>query len=97
MEYRTLGKTGIRVSAMAFGAWAIGGPGQWGWGPVDDAELIGAIHRALELGVTLIDTADVYGAGHSEEVVGRALGAAPEGYHPAQRSSGSCKTSGGTR
>ena len=74
MEYRTLGKTGIRISAVAFGAWAIGGPGQWGWGPVDDAESIGAIHRALDLGVTLIDTADAYGAGHSEEVVGRALG-----------------------
>jgi aryl-alcohol dehydrogenase-like predicted oxidoreductase len=74
MEYRELGKTGIKVSAVAFGAWAIGGPGQWGWGQVDDRESIAAIHRALDLGVTLIDTADAYGAGHSEEVVGRALG-----------------------
>lgn len=60
---------------MAFGAWAIGGPGQWGWGPVDDGESIASIRRAMDLGVTLIDTADAYGAGHSEEVVGRALGA----------------------
>lgn len=75
MEYRVLGKTGIRVSAVAFGAWALGGPGEWGWGPVNDAESIASIRRAMDLGVTLIDTADAYGAGHSEEVVGRALGA----------------------
>jgi aryl-alcohol dehydrogenase-like predicted oxidoreductase len=74
MEYRVLGNTGIKVSAVAFGAWAIGGPGQWGWGPSDDSESIGAIRRAMDLGVTLIDTADVYGAGHSEEIIGRALG-----------------------
>lgn len=74
MEHRVLGNTGIKVSAVAFGAWAIGGPGQWGWGPADDTESIASIHRALDLGVTLVDTADSYGAGHSEEVVGRALG-----------------------
>jgi aryl-alcohol dehydrogenase-like predicted oxidoreductase len=74
VEHRTLGNSGIRVSAVAFGAWAISGPGQWGWGPVDDTESIASIRRALDLGVTLIDTADAYGAGHSEEIVGRALG-----------------------
>jgi aryl-alcohol dehydrogenase-like predicted oxidoreductase len=74
VEHRTLGSSGIRVSAVAFGAWAISGPGQWGWGPVDDTESIASIRRALDLGVTLIDTADAYGAGHSEEIVGRALG-----------------------
>ena len=75
MEFRSLGNTGIQVSAVAFGAWAVGGPGEWGWGEVDDGVSIAAVRRALDLGVTLIDTADSYGAGHSEEVVGRALGA----------------------
>jgi aryl-alcohol dehydrogenase-like predicted oxidoreductase len=74
MEHRLLGKAGIKVSAVAFGAWALGGPGQWGWGPADDRESIASIRRALDLGVTLIDTADSYGAGHSEQVVGQALG-----------------------
>ncbi len=74
MRYRVLGSSGIKVSAIAFGAWAIGGPGLWGWGAVDDSESIAALHRALDLGITLIDTADAYGAGHSEEVVGKALG-----------------------
>jgi aryl-alcohol dehydrogenase-like predicted oxidoreductase len=74
MEYRSLGKTGIDVSAVAFGAWALGGPGEWGWGEVDDGVSIAAVRRALDLGVTLIDTADSYGAGHSEEVIARALG-----------------------
>jgi aryl-alcohol dehydrogenase-like predicted oxidoreductase len=75
---RTLGRSGIEVSALGFGAWAIGGP-FWngtqplGWGEVDDEESVRAIHRALELGVTFFDTADVYGTGHSERVLGRAL------------------------
>jgi aryl-alcohol dehydrogenase-like predicted oxidoreductase len=66
------------VSAIGLGCWAIGGP-FWadgkpiGWGEVDDAESVRAIHRALELGATFFDTADVYGAGHSERVLGRAL------------------------
>src|ERR687888_1579561 len=68
----------ISVSAVGAGCWAIGGPWQFdgrpaGWGAVDDDESIRAIHRALELGVTLFDTADVYGCGHSERVLGRAL------------------------
>ena len=79
MNTRTLGKSDIEVSALGFGCWAIGG--EWtdpagrplGWGPVDDAESIRAVHRALDLGITFFDTADVYGAGHSEEVLGRAL------------------------
>jgi aryl-alcohol dehydrogenase-like predicted oxidoreductase len=75
MEQRTLGTTGLRLSAVGFGAWAIGGGG-WveSWGPQDDGQSIAAIHRAVELGVNWIDTAAQYGHGHSEEVVGRALG-----------------------
>lgn len=75
---RTLGRTGTRVSALGMGCWAIGGP-LWdgstaaGWGEVDDETSIAAIRRGLDLGVTFLDTADVYGAGHSERVVGRAL------------------------
>ncbi|MBI5667508.1 MAG: aldo/keto reductase [Chloroflexi bacterium] len=75
---RTLGRSGIQVSAVGLGCWAIGGP-FWagetpvGWGEVDDNESIRAIHRALELGVNFLDTADVYGTGHSERVIARAL------------------------
>lgn len=67
------------VSALGFGCWAIGGPFSGpdgkplGWGEVDDDESVAAIHRAMELGVTFFDTADVYGAGHSERVLGRAV------------------------
>jgi aryl-alcohol dehydrogenase-like predicted oxidoreductase len=71
MEYRELGRTGIRVSSVGMGCWAIGGDA---WGPVDDRTSEAAIHRALEMGITLFDTADVYGRGRSEEIVGRALG-----------------------
>ena len=75
---RTLGRSGIEVSAMGLGCWAIGGIG-WrgdtpvGWGKVDDRESIRAILRAIDLGVTFFDTADAYGAGHSETVLARAL------------------------
>src|SRR3954447_11501558 len=70
---------GTDVSAMGFGCRAIGGPFEApahaaGWGAVDDAESIAAIRRGLELGVTFFDTADVYGTGHSEEILGKALG-----------------------
>ncbi|MGP4011495.1 aldo/keto reductase [Streptomyces sp. 4N124] len=77
---RTLGRTGIEVSALGFGCWAIGGEWQdpdgqpLGWGTVDDEESVRAVRRALDLGVTFFDTADTYGAGHSERVLGRALG-----------------------
>ena len=78
MFTRQLGRSGIEVSAMGLGCWAIGGPfwrgGQSrGWEQVDDDESIQAIHRALDLGVTFFDTADVYGCGHSEPLLGRAL------------------------
>jgi methylglyoxal reductase len=66
-----IGKSGIRVSAVGIGAWAIGGDSSWG--PSDDSESIRTIHRARELGVSLLDTAPAYGLGHSEEVVGKAL------------------------
>lgn len=76
--FRILGRSGIEVSPMGLGCWAIGGP-FWagetplGWGNVDDEESIRAIHAGLDLGITLFDTANVYGAGHSERVLGRAV------------------------
>src|SRR5918999_3749791 len=71
-------RTGMQVSALGLGCWAIGGPWTFngqpaGWGEVDDDESVRAIRHALDLGVTLFDTADVYGCGHSERVLGRAL------------------------
>lgn len=69
MNYRVLGKTGLKVSEIGFGAWAIGG---MDWGPkVEDREAIAALHKAIDLGVNFIDTADVYGHGHSEELIAR--------------------------
>jgi aryl-alcohol dehydrogenase-like predicted oxidoreductase len=74
MEMRKLGNSDLQITRVGYGAWAIGGAGwQFAWGSQDDNESIAAIHRALELGVNWIDTAAVYGLGHSEEVVGRAL------------------------
>ncbi len=74
METRQLGNSDMRLTRIGFGAWAVGGGNtQFSWGPQDDNDSIAAIHRALELGVNWIDTAPVYGLGHSEEVVGRAL------------------------
>ncbi len=75
---RTLGRSGIEISALGMGCWAIGGP-FWsgetpqGWGKVDDEESIRAIRAALDLGITFFDTANVYGAGHSERVLARAI------------------------
>jgi aryl-alcohol dehydrogenase-like predicted oxidoreductase len=69
-----LGRTGMQISRVGYGAWAIGGAGWWhAWGDQDDEESIAAIRRAVELGINWIDTAPIYGLGHSEEVVGRAL------------------------
>src|SRR5262245_10959120 len=69
-----LGSTGMTISRVGYGAWAIGGAGWWhAWGDQDDEQSIAAIRRAVELGVNWIDTAPIYGLGHSEEVVGRAL------------------------
>ena len=78
----TLGSTGLEITRIGFGAWAIGGGGwEFGWGPQDDQTRSTAIDRALELGINWIDTAAVYGFGHSEEVVGRAIaGVATEPY-----------------
>lgn len=75
MQQRTLGRTGLEISAVGFGAWAIGGDRNaiGHWGAVDDDESIAAIHAALDRGVTWVDTAPGYGSGHSEEVIGRAL------------------------
>jgi aryl-alcohol dehydrogenase-like predicted oxidoreductase len=74
MQTRKLGNSDLHITPVGYGAWAIGGSGwQFGWGAQDDSESIAAIHRALELGVNWIDTAAVYGLGHSEEVVARAL------------------------
>ncbi len=74
ISLRTLGNSDLHLTPIGFGAWAIGG-GNWefAWGPQDDNESISAIHRALDLGVNWIDTAAIYGLGHSEEVVGRAV------------------------
>ena len=74
MQTRNLGNSDLQITPVGYGAWAIGGSGwQFAWGSQDDKDSIAAIHRALELGVNWIDTAAVYGLGHSEEVVGRAL------------------------
>lgn len=74
IETKVLGNSDLELTRIGFGAWAIGG-GDWqfAWGPQDDAESIEAIHRALDLGINWIDTAAVYGLGHSEEIVGKAL------------------------
>jgi len=70
MEYRKLGRTGMEISAVALGAWVMGGAG---WGGADDGESVGAIGQAIDSGITLIDTAEAYGDGHSETVVGKAI------------------------
>jgi aryl-alcohol dehydrogenase-like predicted oxidoreductase len=67
MQYRVLGRTGWKISAVSFGAWAIGGD----WGQVDDDESLGALNRAVELGVNFFDTADVYGDGRSERLLAK--------------------------
>jgi aryl-alcohol dehydrogenase-like predicted oxidoreductase len=69
VNYRELGCTGWHVSEVGFGAWAIGGA----WGQVDDSESLAALHKALDLGVNFVDTADVYGDGRSERLVGQVL------------------------
>src|SRR5271155_4318246 len=74
MQTRTLGNSDLQITPVGYGAWAVGGSGwQFAWGSQDDKDSIAAIHRSLELGVNWIDTAAVYGLGHSEEVVARAL------------------------
>ena len=79
---RRLGKSDMDITRVGLGAWAIGGPWAFGWGPQDDAASVAAIHRAVELGINWIDTAAVYGLGHSEVVVGKALAALPADRRP---------------
>src|SRR5438552_12731437 len=80
---RPLGSSGLDITTVGCGAWAIGGGGwAFGWGPQDDADSLAAMRRALELGINWIDTAAVYGLGHSEEVVGSLLRELPAGERP---------------
>jgi len=73
MNTRQLGKDGPHLTEIGLGAWAMGGPGKFGWGPQDDQESIRTIHKAIDSGINWIDTAAVYGLGHSEKVVGQAI------------------------
>jgi len=78
MEYRTLGKSGLKVSTISLGCWAIGGPswrdgGAVGWSGNNDDDSVAGLHRAYEVGVNHLDTADVYGDGHSERIIGKFL------------------------
>jgi aryl-alcohol dehydrogenase-like predicted oxidoreductase len=80
---RPLGSSGLAITRVGFGAWAAGGGGwSFGWGPQDDEDSLAAMRRAIERGVNWIDTAPVYGLGHSEEVVGRFLRALPAAQRP---------------
>ncbi|MGC9451647.1 MAG: aldo/keto reductase, partial [Oceanipulchritudo sp.] len=81
MKYRTLGKTGWNVSAVSMGCWGIGGQ----WGPVEEKDAIGAIETARDCGVNLFDTADAYGMGRSEELVGKVLGKRPDDVYIATK------------
>jgi aryl-alcohol dehydrogenase-like predicted oxidoreductase len=69
MQYREFGRTGWRLSEIGFGAWQLGGD----WGKVDDAQSLDTLHYAFDKGINFVDTAELYGNGHSEEVIGRAL------------------------
>lgn len=73
MQKRKLGFSDMEFTTCGFGAWAVGGTWDWGWGAQDDEESVAAIERALDLGINWIDTAAAYGLGHSEEIVGKAL------------------------
>lgn len=83
MQTRRLGNSDLNITPIGFGAWAIGGSGwAFAWGPQDDVASVAAIHEALDLGVNWIDTAAVYGLGHSEEVVANALDGIPASRRP---------------
>ncbi len=73
MQKRRLGKTDLELTTVGLGTWAMGGPWEFGWGPQDDDEAVGAILAALDAGINWIDTAPAYGLGHSEELIARAL------------------------
>jgi aryl-alcohol dehydrogenase-like predicted oxidoreductase len=80
---RPLGNSGLNITRVGFGSWAVGGGGwAYGWGPQDEAESIATMQHALDLGINWIDTAAVYGLGHSEEVVGRLLRVVPQSERP---------------
>ena len=80
---RPLGRSGLHITRLGFGSWAVGGGGwSFGWGPQDDAASLATMRRALELGINWIDTAAVYGLGHSEDVVGRLLRELPPSKRP---------------
>ena len=81
MQYRELGRTGWKVSTVSFGAWAIGGT----WGDVKDDESLAALNRALDLGVNFFDTADGYGDGHSEQLLGKLRKERSEEFHIATK------------
>ena len=81
MNYRTLGRTGWKVSEISFGAWAIGGT----WGNVDDNESLAALNKALDLGVNFFDTADVYGDGRSEQLLAKLKKERSEEFHIATK------------
>jgi aryl-alcohol dehydrogenase-like predicted oxidoreductase len=83
LDTRRLGTTDLEITTVGFGAWAIGGGGwAFGWGPQDDASSVAAIRHAVDRGVNWLDTAAIYGLGHSEEVVGRALREIPAAERP---------------
>ena len=82
MEYRTLGRTGWDISVVGFGAWAIGGDA---WGATDDSASLAALNRALDLGVNFVDTADVYGDGHSEELISQVRKARGDAFYIATK------------
>jgi aryl-alcohol dehydrogenase-like predicted oxidoreductase len=73
MRTKSLGSAGPDITPLGLGTWAVGGPYEFGWGPVDDSESVAAIRHGIESGINWIDTAPVYGLGHSEQVVGRAV------------------------
>lgn len=73
ISHKRLGASGPEITTVGLGSWAIGGPYEFGWGPVDDQESISAIRHGIERGINWVDTAPVYGKNHSEEVVGLAL------------------------
>ena len=79
---RRLGGTDLDITPLGLGTWAIGGPWAFGWGPQDDAASVEAIHRAVALGINWLDTAAVYGLGHSEVIVGKAVAALPVAERP---------------
>lgn len=81
MQYRELGRTGWKVSTVSFGAWAIGGS----WGQTDDADSMATLHRALDRGVNLFDTADVYGDGRSERLIARLRAERSEPFYVATK------------